>query len=257
MSLVPTQARISRSGAFPLAWSLDHVGVFARSVADIELLLDALTESPVEQFPAAGTFRIGVVRDFFHENATPETRSLQDAFAGKLAAAGFDVDEAGLPASFNLAQPSLRTIIRAEVASVHEHLFTKEPAAYGPKLRELVETGMLVKATDYLRARRLRRRYQRDMLRLFDRFDVLMTPAARGPAPEGTATGDAIMNAPWTLADFPTMTVPYALASNGLPLGAQLSAPPFQEGLLLTVGKAVEFALPFHVTHKKAGARLV
>ena len=117
---------------------------------------------------------------------------------------------------------------------------------YGEKIRVMIETGMVLEAADYIRARRVRRRYQRDMAGLFEKFDVLLTPAARGTAPEGIgSTGDPVMNGPWTLADFPTMTVPHALGSNGLPIGAQLSAAPLQEGLLLEAAKAVESVVGF------------
>src|SRR5438093_6535743 len=95
-SLVPSQQRISLEHVFPLAWSLDHAGTFARSVADLEVMLDAMAESPVERYPARAPFRIGVVRDFFYENATVEARSLNDRLAGDLAAAGFHVEEVRL-----------------------------------------------------------------------------------------------------------------------------------------------------------------
>ena len=85
------------------------------------------------------------------------------------------------------------------------------------------------------------------MAKLFDDFDALLTPAARGTAPEGIgSTGDPVMNGPWTLADFPTMTLPCALGSNGLPLGVQFSAPPFQERSLLELGKIVEAVVGFN-----------
>src|SRR5215471_9335986 len=48
VSLVPASRRISLKNVFPLAWSLDHAGIFARSVQDIRLLLDVMTEVPVE-----------------------------------------------------------------------------------------------------------------------------------------------------------------------------------------------------------------
>jgi aspartyl-tRNA(Asn)/glutamyl-tRNA(Gln) amidotransferase subunit A len=105
---------------------------------------------------------------------------------------------------------------------------------------------MLVGADDYLRARRLRRHYQREMTRLFDRFDVLLTPAAPGPAPAGIeATGSAVMNGPWALADFPTMTLPYGLASNGLPLGIQLSGRTGADAHLLELAKTIESVAAF------------
>ena len=249
VSLVPTRERISLAGVFPLAWSLDHVGMFGRSVADVKIMLDAMTEFPVQKQSRGGPFRIGVVRGFFCENATSEARSLHDALGNTLANSGFVVEEAQLSAIFDLAQPILRTILRSEVASVHEQLFRAHPESYREKLRALVETGMLLDATQYLRARRIRRQYRRDMARLFEKFDGLMTPAATGTAPEGIgSTGDPVMNAPWTLADFPTMTLPHALGSNGLPIGVQFSGPPLQEGLLLEMGKAIESVVAFRAS---------
>jgi len=242
VSMMPTQSRVSLKNAFPLSWPLDHAGIFGRSVADVELQLHAIVKTAIETAAPRKPIRVGVIRDFFYENATPEARTLQDAFVNRLSnTAGFQVSEAKLPAAFDLYLPIIRTILRADVAAVHENLFPAHPTAYGPKLRELIETGMLVSAEDYLHARRLRRLYQRELLRLFGTFDVLLTPAAPGPAPAGIeATGNAVMNGPWTLADFPTMTLPYALAANGLPLGIQLSAPAESEAALLQAASAIE-----------------
>jgi aspartyl-tRNA(Asn)/glutamyl-tRNA(Gln) amidotransferase subunit A len=244
-SLVPASQRIGMKNVFPLAWSLDHAGVFARSVLDLRLMLDVLAESPigpgVRPLASRNPVRIGFIRGFFFENATLETRMSNDALANRLATAGFEVEEARLPAIFDIQQAILRTLLRSETSSIHERLFAEHSATYSPKLRTLIETGMLVDAADYLHAKRLRRKYQREMAGLFEKFDVLMTPAARGPAPEGIgATGDPVMNGPWTLSDFPTMTLPFALAANGLPLGIQLTGPPLQENLLLEIGAQIE-----------------
>lgn len=249
VSMMPTQSRVSMEGAFPLAWSLDHVGLFTRAVSDVKPLLESLSDSPLpghRKITSPQKFRIGVVRDFFYDKGDGQTRDQLERLASKLASAGFHVEEAVMPGIFNLHQPILRTIVRSEAATVHSKLIADKPEAYGPKLRDLVQLGKLIEATDYLRARRMRRLYQREMTRLFDHFDVLLTPAAPGPAPEGIgATGDPVMQAAWTLADFPTMTLPLALASNGMPLGVQLSSAPLHEGLLLEVAKAVEDIIEF------------
>jgi aspartyl-tRNA(Asn)/glutamyl-tRNA(Gln) amidotransferase subunit A len=249
VSIMPTQSRISLEGAFPLAWSLDHVGAFARSVADIEMLLESLSDSPIPSRHGhvdPHKTRIGILRGFFHEKADEQSRAGVEAMAGRLSDAGFQVDEARPPDIFDLHGAVLRTIVRSEAASVHRDLIRVKPDAYGPKLRDLVQMGQLLEATSYLRARRLRRHYQREMLRLFERFDILLTPAAPGPAPEGLgATGDPVMQAPWSLADFPTMTLPSGLASNGMPLGIQISAAPLHEGLLLEAARTIEAVLDF------------
>ena len=53
------------------------------------------------------------------------------------------------------------------------------------------------------------------------------------------------MNGPWTLADFPTATIPYALTSNALPLGIQLSTPHMADGELLRIAAAAEEVAAF------------
>ena len=250
VSIMPTQSRISLAGAFPLAWSLDHAGAFSRSVADMDLLLESLSESPMpshRRLTGKPKFRIGIVRGFFHEKADTESRAGIETLATTLADAGFHVSEASMPPILDLHGAILRTLVRSEAAAVHQELIHSNPDAYGPKLRDFVQLGELVDAASYLRARRIRRHYQREMIRQFEHFDVLLTPAAPGPAPEGIgATGDPVMQAPWSLADFPTMTLPCALASNGLPLGIQLSAAPLHEGLLLEIAKAVETVIGFN-----------
>jgi aspartyl-tRNA(Asn)/glutamyl-tRNA(Gln) amidotransferase subunit A len=240
-SIMPTQQRISLRNVWPLAWSLDHVGMMGRSVSDLEIMLDVMSETPVEKIERRRPYRIGIIREFFYTHATNEARLLNEGLARRLADARFQVEEVSLPAIFDVANATVRTIIRSETSSIHEKLFPSNRESYAPKIRAMVETGMLVPAEDYVRARRVRRKYQREMMRLFENFDALMTPAAPGTAPEGiTTTGDPVMNGPWTLADFPTMTLPHAIGANGLPIGVQLSGPPLQEGLLLELGKAVE-----------------
>jgi len=85
-SLVPARQRISLKHVFPLAWSLDHAGIFARSVLDLRFMLDVLSDSPA--VPGAhplNPVRIGIVRGFFFEHASPEARASIDALAQRLA----------------------------------------------------------------------------------------------------------------------------------------------------------------------------
>jgi amidase len=78
-------------------------------------------------------------------------------------------------------------------------------------------------------------------------FDAVLTPPAPGPAPQDlTQTGDAACCSLWSLAGFPALTLPIALAPNGLPLGMQLAAPALHDQRLIAVGKWCEQRLPFH-----------
>jgi aspartyl-tRNA(Asn)/glutamyl-tRNA(Gln) amidotransferase subunit A len=243
--LMPTQSRVSRTGVFPVSWSLDHIGPLARSVADIEAMLSAMTETPLAPLRAPDPIRIGVIRDFFFARTTEEARTLTEAALKKLPSGKFEIAEVRLPAIFEMGTPSMMTIMRCEIASAHEGLHRENAEGYGRRLRALVETGMLVDSGSYLRALRIRKQYQREMLGCFRNVSVLITPGALGPAPEGMPTGDPVLSGFWSAADFPTLTIPVALASNRMPLGIQVTAPPLQEPLLFAAGKALEEAIGF------------
>src|SRR6185436_10755467 len=117
--------------------------------------------------------RMGVVQDLFESKASPEGRELHHSFLKKLDRQRFAVEEARLPAIFEIQSSILMTIFRAEVASAHSAFYHEHSTLYSDKLRALVETGMLLDARSYLRALRLRKIYQHDLARLFQTFDVL------------------------------------------------------------------------------------
>src|SRR5262249_25541804 len=116
--LKPTYGRVSRAGVLPLAWSMDHVGPMTRTAADTALMLLAMagydaadpTTSvlPVPDYRAALTgdvkgLRVGLLRGFFLDGATPEVRAAVEAAAQTLAGAGAVVDEVSLVQMANTA----------------------------------------------------------------------------------------------------------------------------------------------------------
>ncbi len=185
VGLMPTAARISRRGVFPCAWSLDHVGAFGRTVDDVSIMSSAMSAKPMAKPSDLDTLdiRIGVVREFFRDNTDPGAWDIHEELIGLLREAGPKVEELSLPGTFGKAIAALRTIMRVELAAVHRERHAEHPDAYGANLRGLVESGLLVSATDYLRAQRLRRLYQKEMQQLFTRCDAIISPGARGAAP--------------------------------------------------------------------------
>jgi aspartyl-tRNA(Asn)/glutamyl-tRNA(Gln) amidotransferase subunit A len=244
VGFMPTQARISRAGIFPVSWSLDHAGTFSRGVADARILFAALSGRAVETSPRPDRLRLGILRGFFSQRASAETRNIYESTVRRLEQHPFVLEEVVLPPVFDFHVPILMTIMRAEIASAHTGFYRYRASLYSKKLRALVETGLLLDSATYLRALRLRTVYRREMMRLFEKFDLLISPGAMDTAPAGLEfTGDPGFSAPWSLADFPTLSLPAAVATNGLPFGVQVSAPPMQEGLLLDVGESIETLL--------------
>ncbi len=71
--------------------------------------------------------------------------------------------------------------------------------------------------------------------------DALLCAPVPGPAPRGLAlTGDPACCTLWTLLGTPSMTIPVALAADGLPLGIQLNGRRGDDDALLAVAKWCE-----------------
>jgi aspartyl-tRNA(Asn)/glutamyl-tRNA(Gln) amidotransferase subunit A len=264
VGLKPTFGRIPARGVFPLAWTQDHVGLMARTVADVAMILQATAghdpadtasaHAPVPDYSAglagARPPRIGVLRSFFFERADRDVVRATTEAIDRLRDAGASVKDAALPPSFAVSHAAAWTVIRPETAAIHADLHAAKADLYGPKIRSLIEVGSLIPGTSYLKALRLRGRFRTEMAAALDGFDVLLTPTTTSPAPAGMETGDPAFQVPWSFCGLPTITVPCALAPNGMPLGIQLIAGAFAEAPLLAAAAWCERTLGFAAAPK-------
>ena len=260
VGLKPTFGRISCYGVIPVAWSLDTIGPMVRSVEDAALMLQALagydpkdpgsSTEPVPNYRHALNDlnqppRIGLIKDFFFSNSTPEVQKHTEEAVQLLAKAGAHVEDVTLPASFATSSDIQWTVMNVECASYHEEQFRTHADDYSLNLRERIEMGLLTPATHYIQAQRFRRLFRREMDSLAQQWDVLLTPTTPTAAPRDlTTTGDPVFQSPWTSCGLPTITIPSGLSpSTGLPLGVQLAASSFSEGRLLAVARWCEEVL--------------
>ena len=258
VGLKPTYGRISRFGVLPFSWSLDHVGVFTRTVSDAGLLLNVLagydTQDPTtgrESVPdytrAPKSSRvpfIGLVEEFYYKNSEAQVWKNTDEGLARLKKAGAKVETVKMPASFAVAHDAHRIVMRTEGAAFHQPLYENHRELYRPKLRELIEIGSLIPGVDYLTAYRIKREFRRHMDRIMERYDLLLTPSTSSPAPRGLeSTGDAWFQVPWSFSGLPTITLPSGLSQEGLPLGIQLVGKAFSEGKLLALARWCEKVL--------------
>jgi len=259
VGLKPTAGRISRYGVFPLAYTLDHVGVLTRTVEDAALLLNPLagfdfhdpasSREPVPDYgrllrSARRPLRIGLVRAFYQKNSTKEVWKNIEEAAGKFSRAGAWVEEMEMPPSFAAVHDAHQIIQSVEAASFHERLFEKDPDLYRPKLRELIETGLLIPGVDYLRAQKIKGRFRREMDVVLRNYDCLLSPATSSSAPKGLAsTGNPWFQVPWSLSGHPTVGLPSGLDSRGLPLAVQLIGGVWGEERLLAAARWCEEVL--------------
>ena len=264
VGLKATYGRISRYGVVPVSWSLDHVGILVRTVEDAALMLQVMSgedardpgssSEPVPDYLIQMNEhnkppRIGVVSDYYSDESTPETWAHTQKVVQKLKASGAEIVEIGLPHSFGSCHSAQRIVMNVECAAFHEQFHATQAEDYGPRVRSGMEMGMLVPATKYLQAMRLRRQFRNDMVQTVGQVDVVLTPATPAPAPKDrNTTGDASFQVPWTSSGLPTVTLPSGLSETGMPLAVQLGGLPFEEGKLLGASKWCENVLDIRLS---------
>ena len=268
VGLKPTFGRIGRSGIIPHSWSLDHAGPLTKTVADAAMILNVLAGSdpsdpscqdlPVPDYTAGlgqpiDHVRIGVCGNHFFGHNQPDVENAVKAAIDDLAKAGCSIKNFQVP---NLKY-SLGAIFAIELASstaYHDSsLQAGRVSQFEPDVRTLVEMGRLVSGPDYLKAEQLRRVLVEDFARVFDDVDVIITPATPLTAwlhdaetveiaggQESVLAASWRLTYPYNLVGLPAISIPCGFDRDGLPIGLQIAAKPFDEQTLLRVAYAYE-----------------
>jgi aspartyl-tRNA(Asn)/glutamyl-tRNA(Gln) amidotransferase subunit A len=270
VGLKPTYGRVSRAGAMPLSWSLDHVGPLARTVRDAAILLGVIagadpadgtaSRRPVPDYLAGldgsiAGLRVGVPDRFYWDGLDEEVRTAVRAALDALRGLGARVAECPLPDPA-LLNDLANVIARCESAAVHARVVRESPHVLQPAVRARLEIGLHLSAHDYLQATRLRARATRTFVaEVFREVDVLAAPTIPEPAPALAAvkagSADEIvrrmgrfsrLTRPWNALGLPALSVPCGFAADGRPVGLQLVGRPFDEATLHPAGHAYEQA---------------
>jgi aspartyl-tRNA(Asn)/glutamyl-tRNA(Gln) amidotransferase subunit A len=177
--------------------------------------------------------------------ANARVREHVTTLATQFAAQGARIEEVSLGEPIDLILAVQHVIMQTEVATVHWQLLEQFPGSYAPRLRAWVEVGRLLPGAAYVHAQRLRRRIREATRRSLAGIDALLLPTAIDVAPGRETTGDPSLQAPFTMVGFPSLSLPSGLTEpERLPFAIQLVAPPWQEALLLDVGRWCEAQLP-------------
>jgi amidase len=269
--LKPTWGRVSLAGVFPLAWSMDHIGPMARSAADAAAVLAAIAGpdpadpgaslAPAEDYPARlggglGGLALGVDAAFISDEVDAEVSAAVLAVAEALRDAGAAVTPVAFPrpgANFADAHGAFA----AETALAHAATFPSQAGAYGPWVRDMLESSQKVTAEAVVRGQRARIALRREVDLVLNQTPLVLLPvipfvtpsAAEGAALMtdharlGRATRYTIL---FDLTGHPTVTFPCGFDSRGAPIGAQLVGRAMDEGLLLQAAQAFQQLTDFH-----------
>ena len=239
-----THGLVPVAGVIPLAWSLDHVGVLTRSVADAALAMSVLAGRDLVP-SATSAPRLALAPELL-TRASREVAAHVEAAADAFARAGATVSKIELPPSFRDLPAAGLTVLEAEAAAYHQPWFVKHADEYSPEMRSLIEAGLGLSATAYVGANRLRFAFRDEVMPLLSAHDALLAPTAPAPAPSGLgSTGDGSLCAPWSNAGVPAISLPSGIAPSGLPHAIQLVQAAGASSRLLGVAAWCERVLAF------------
>jgi aspartyl-tRNA(Asn)/glutamyl-tRNA(Gln) amidotransferase subunit A len=265
VGLKPTYGRVSRYGAMPLGFSLDHMGPLTNSVRDAGAVLNVIagydprdessSHRPVENYvpniePSLDGLRIGMPENYYFERLDAEVDTAVRAAFHTAAERGAKIVPLRMP-DIDAINTVARLILLAEASAVLEpHLDQRD--RFGADVLALLDQGRLVPATDYINAQRLRRSMQREFAALWSRVDCLFTPTTPITAPrigETTVTvggesqevrlASTRLVRAINLLGLPALSIPCGADHHGLPIGLQIVGPPFGEALILRVAQAL------------------
>ena len=263
----PTYGRVSRRGAMALSWSMDKLGPLCRTADDAGLVLAAIAGHDPEDAsshpepwqwtaarPRGQRWRVGVLRDAA-TGAQEHVRANFDTALGVVAEFADIVPDIEFPdLPFGNAAS---TLIDAEGAAAFEDLLVDGRAAElaAPEDRTGGYSGLVVLASDYLKALRLRRLLARALDDLLRQVDALVHPTRATPsypldrpfrdAWPGVRGGPGLSGAE-NLCGTPAVGMPNGFASDDLPTGVQFSARAYDDAVVLTLGREYQARTDWH-----------
>jgi aspartyl-tRNA(Asn)/glutamyl-tRNA(Gln) amidotransferase subunit A len=269
-SIKPTWGRVSRAGAMPLAPALDTVGLIARHVEDLALVLGILA-GPDPRDPAASSvpvpdyvahlddpvkgLKVGVDEVVIAE-AHPDVQRMVADVVGILTKLGLKRDACRFP-DWQTLDHLVQLVQLPDASAAHNAYIRTRAGEYGPQVRARVEVGHFISAVDHLTALRARGRYlQRTLEETFKAIDVAILPILADPLPtiaELDVSGGPKVQAamgrvvkytrPINYLGLPTLTLPVP-RHGGLPNGIQLIGKPYSEATLFAIGQAYQREVP-------------
>lgn len=282
----PTYGTVSRYGLIAYGSSLDQIGPVAKDVTDCATILEAISSYDKKDstsvkredcdFTSAlvddvKDMRIGIPRDYFGAGLNEEVKAAVLNAARALEAKGAVVEEFDL-SLVEYAIPAYYVIASAEASSnlsrfdgvkygyradgyqgLHDMYKRSRSEGFGEEVKRRIMLGSFVLSSGYydayyLKALRTKALIKQAFDRAFEKYDVILGPAAPATAPRlGESLSDPlqmylgdIYTVSVNLAGLPGMTVPCGKDSDGLPIGLQLIGDCFKEKNIIRAAYAYE-----------------
>jgi Asp-tRNA(Asn)/Glu-tRNA(Gln) amidotransferase A subunit family amidase len=236
---------LDRGGVRHLRPTLDTLGLFARSIADIAVLRSVLSGvEPAAPVRDVRGVRIGVCRTMNWSQAQPESVQALESAARSLAAAGAEVHDVEMPAVFADLNQSFNVIsgveaLRALALEARDHFST-----LNYWIKDSLTAAKRVDQARFDQAQFHVVQCQRAMAEMFKGCDAIITPSTSGEAiADVVSVSNSAFNRIWTLLHVPCVTIPAFEGPNGMPVGLQIVGPVGADDRTIALSQAIADAL--------------
>ncbi len=270
VGLKTTFGRVSSAGKPPLAWTVGSLGPMAATVRDAALGYAVLAgpdshdphtlrQPPVSleglERPDLKDLILGVCWPWF-EHADPSVVAACRELLSGLEATGARLVEVNVP-GLEAARVAHAITIAGEMSAALAFRRRRHGRKLGAEIRFNLALADTFTARDYLKAQRVRARFDEDLGEALARVDVVVSPATACVAPPVRAAALAMGESdlglltrimrfafPANLAGLPAVTLPAGYDSTGLPIGFQAMGRPWREDILLRIARVAEGLAP-------------
>ncbi len=301
VGMKPTWGRISRFGVIPYASSLDTVGAFTRNVRDMSIVLEAMAGRDNRDMTSSqrdvphylenlnadlNGVKIAVLTSVSDEIRNEEIKSNFEMVVQKFKELGATVENVSIPRELLRTLLPTYTIIanseatsnhscldgikyghRAEGESTDEIMINSRTEGFGAHIKRRFILGNLALATEnqekmFKQAQRVRRLIVNELNKIYEKYDVILTPNGGGIAPKLDETDDnrltdeyMILENHLCLANFagtPSLSLPTGFVEH-MPIAVNIMGRIFEEQTVLNVAYALENALEFKNQYSREG----
>ena len=231
-----------------MTWTVEDTALMLQAIAGYDSKDPTTSTAPVPGYSQAlkediKGVKVGVPRRYFFQSGPdvePETLEAIERALAVMASLGATVQDVEIP-HIEYALPANQVIMMGEAFAFHEQNLKTRRQDYGNMVRDRFLLGGLLTISDYVQAQRVRRLIKREMGRVLQEVDVMVTPTSPKPAPllEGYSGLSTLLSpsftGPFNVSGLPAISVPGGFTSAGLPIGLQIAGRPFDEPTVLRV----------------------
>ena len=240
----PSLGLIPTDGVIPFSETVDHVGIFGGTVEGIDFLMNILGPEwqKEDHLPKKQNYTLAVPAGPYLDQAEQTFLPFFEETLKQLQTTGISIKEIHALKDIETINERHQKLIAIEFSKVHEPWFEDYRHLYRPRTIEIIEKGRRLGERDLpsLKSSCLDLRHRLEDIMNTDSIDAWISPSATGEAPAGlSATGNPMMNLPWTHAGLPTITLPMGNSPRGLPLGVQLAGGFMQDSSLIQIAENI------------------